>query len=83
MLMTGASYADQHALANSVKDAITEVNATNAQLAQTMKALNTLMATRAGQDLRPAYQAYVQNVDKTRNDGDIQASIRADERRKR
>jgi SMC interacting uncharacterized protein involved in chromosome segregation len=35
-----------------------------------MKSLNALMASRPGEDLRPAYQAYVQNVEKTRQAAD-------------
>jgi hypothetical protein len=66
VFMVVVSNAGQQQLANAVNDATAEVNATNAQLAETMKSLNALMATPAGEDLRPAYQAYVQNVDKTR-----------------
>jgi hypothetical protein len=66
LLMVATSIAGQHELASSVNDALAEVNATNAQLGETMKSLNALMATPSGQDLRPAYQAYVQNIDKTR-----------------
>jgi hypothetical protein len=71
VLLAGASGAKQHALANSVNEAAAEVNATNAQLAETMKSLNALMATPSGHDLRPAYQAYIHNVEKTRQAADI------------
>ena len=71
VLMVGVGNADQHALANSVNQAVSEVNATNAQLAETMKSLNALMATPSGKDLRPAYHAYVQDVEKTRQAADI------------
>ena len=71
MLMAVASNAGQLDLANSVNEAIAEVNATNGQLSDTMKSVNALMATGSGKDLRPAYQAYVQNVDKTRQAADI------------
>jgi ABC-type transporter Mla subunit MlaD len=70
MLMAAAGSAGQQTLANSVNEAIAEVNATNAQLAETMKSLNALMATSSGNDLRPAYHAYVQNVEKTRQAAD-------------
>ncbi len=70
ILMAGVSNAGQLALANSINDAIAEVNSTNAQLAETMKSVNALMATGSGKDLRPAYQAYVQNVEKTRQSAD-------------
>ena len=70
VLMAAAANADQHGLANSVNEAVAEVNATNAQLAETTKSLNALMATGSGKDLRPAYQGYVQNVEKTRQAAD-------------
>ncbi len=70
VLMAVACNAGQLALANSVNEAIAEVNATNAQLAETMKSVNALMATGSGKDLRPAYQTYVQNVEKTRQAAD-------------
>ena len=70
MLMATAANAGQETLANAVNNAIAEVNATNAQLSETMKSLNALMASRPGEDLRPAYQAYVQNVEKTRQAAD-------------
>jgi uncharacterized protein YhaN len=65
-LMSATGYADQEALMKSVGDALTEVNATKSQLAATMSSLNALLATKPGDDLRPAYQAYVDNVDKTK-----------------
>ena len=65
-LMAGPGDADQEALMKSVGDALTEVNATKSQLAATMSSLNALLATKPGDDLRPAYQAYVDNVDKTK-----------------
>jgi molecular chaperone GrpE (heat shock protein) len=66
MLITATGYTDQEALVNSVGDALTEVNATKSQLAATMSSLNALLATKPGDDLRPAYEAYVDNVDKTK-----------------
>jgi len=65
-LMAATGYADQEALRKSVGDALTEINATKSQLAATMSSLNALLATKTGDDLRPAYQAYVDNVDKTK-----------------
>src|SRR5215472_7213886 len=65
-LMAATGYADQEALRKSVGNALTEVNATKSQLAATMSSLNALLATKPGDDLRPAYQAYVDNVDKTK-----------------
>ena len=65
-LTAGSGYADQEALVKSVGDALTEVNATKSQLAATMSSLNALLATRPGDDLRPAYEAYVDNVGKTK-----------------
>jgi hypothetical protein len=65
-LMSLTAYADQEALRKGVGDALTEVNATKSQLAATMSSLNALLATKPGDDLRPAYQAYVENVDKTK-----------------
>ncbi len=66
MLITATGYTDQEALVKSVGDALTEVNATKSQLAATMSSLNALLATKPGDDLRPAYSAYVDNVDKTK-----------------
>jgi Protein of unknown function (DUF2959) len=66
MLITATGYTDQEALVKSVGDALTEVNATKSQLAATMSSLNALLATKPGDDLRPAYEAYVDNVDKTK-----------------
>jgi hypothetical protein len=65
-MMAATSFAGQEALVKSVGDALTEGNATKGQLAATMTSLNTLLATKPGDDLRPAYQAYVENVDKTK-----------------
>jgi hypothetical protein len=65
-LMAVTASANQEALMQSVGDALTEVNTTKSQLAATMSSLNALLATRPGDDLRPAYQAYVENVDKTK-----------------
>jgi Protein of unknown function (DUF2959) len=65
-LMSATGYADQEALMKSVGDALTEVNATKSQLAASMSSLNALLATKPGDDLRPAYQAYEDNVDKTK-----------------
>jgi hypothetical protein len=65
-LMSATGYADQEALMKGVGDALTEVNATKSQLAATMSSLNALLATKPGDDLRPAYQTYVDNVDKTK-----------------
>jgi hypothetical protein len=66
MLMAATSNAGQEALVKSVSDALNEVNATKAQLAETMRSLNALQAAKPGSDLRPAYQAYVANVEKTK-----------------
>jgi len=65
-LMGATGYADQEALMKSVGDAVSEVSATKGQLAATMSSLNSLLATKPGDDLRPAYQAYVDNVGKTK-----------------
>ena len=56
----------QDALTKAVSDALVEANNTKAQLSSTMGALNALLATNAGGDLRPAYQGYVEHVDKTK-----------------
>jgi len=66
MIFAAVSNAGQEALAKSVNDALAEVNATKAQLAQTMQSLNTLLTTKPGGDLRPAYQAYISDVAKTK-----------------
>jgi len=58
--------AGQESLLKSVNDALAEVNATKAQLGETMKSLNALQAVKPGNDLRPEYQAYVHNVDQTK-----------------
>lgn len=65
-LMAAISYAGQEALVKSVGDALAEGNATRSQLSSTMSSLNALLATKPGADLRPAYQAYVDNVEKTK-----------------
>jgi hypothetical protein len=65
-LMAATAYADQEALLKSVGDALAEVNATKSQLAATVSSLNALLATKPGEDLRPAYQVYVDNVEKTK-----------------
>ena len=71
MLMAATCFADQTALIKSVGDALTEGNATKSQLAATMASLNTLLATKPGEDMRPAYQAYVDNVAKTKSDAGV------------
>ena len=67
-LMAVIGYANQDALVKSVGDALAEGNATKSQLAATMGSLNALLATKPGDDLRPAYQTYVENVEKTKKD---------------
>ena len=69
-LMGTIAYAGQEALMKSVGDALAEANATKGQLAATMSSLNRLLATKPGDDLRPAYQAYIENVDKTKKDAE-------------
>jgi hypothetical protein len=64
-LMT-AAYADQQDLGKRIGDALTESNATKSQLATTMSSLNALQAAKVGDDLRPAYQTYGENVGKTK-----------------
>ena len=70
ILMAATAYADQAALTKSVGDALTETNATKTQLASTLSSLNALEATKPGGDLRPSYQAYVANVEKTKKDAE-------------
>jgi len=70
-LMAASCYANQDALVKSVGDALAEGTATRNQLDATMASLNKLLATPPGNDLRPAYQAYVENVDKTKQDAGI------------
>jgi hypothetical protein len=70
-LITVTAYADQQDLLKSVGDALTEGNATKSQLAATVSSLNALQATKPGEDLRPAYQAYVENVDKTKQAAEV------------
>ena len=65
-LMAVTAYGDQEALVKSVGDALNEVNATKSQLAATMSSLNALQFIKPGDDLRPPYEAYVANVDKTK-----------------
>jgi len=69
--MAATGFAGQEALMKSVGDALGEANATKSQLAATMGALNALLATKPGGDLRPAYQTYIENVDKTKKDATI------------
>jgi hypothetical protein len=70
-MMAATCFADQAALIKSVGDALTEGNATKSQLAATMASLNTLLASKPGEDMRPAYQAYVENVAKTKSDAGV------------
>jgi hypothetical protein len=67
-MMAATSFASQDALVKSVGDALGEGQATKNQLAATMSSLNALLATKPGDDLRPAYQTYVENVEKTKKD---------------
>lgn len=67
-LMAATGFASQDALVKSVGDALGESQATKNQLAATMASLNALQATKPGEDLRPAYQTYVENVEKTKKD---------------
>jgi len=69
-LIATAGYAGQEELMKSVGDALAEGNATKSQLAMTMGSLNALLATNPGGDLRPAYQAYVENAEKTKKDAE-------------
>jgi hypothetical protein len=69
-LMVATGHAGQEALMKSVGDALAEGRATKGQLAATMSSLNRLLATKPGDDLRPAYQAFVENADKTRKDAE-------------
>jgi hypothetical protein len=66
MLVAAPGYADQEALMKGVGDALTEVNATKSQLAATLSSLNALQFIKPGDDLRPPYQTFVENVDKTK-----------------
>jgi hypothetical protein len=64
-LMATTGYT-QEALVKDVGDTLTEVNVIKAQLAATASSLNALLAVKPGEDLRPAYQAYSDDVDKTK-----------------
>jgi hypothetical protein len=70
-LMVTIVHAGQEELLKSAGDALAETNATKGQLATTMSSLNKLLATKPGDDLRPAYQAYIENVDKTKKDSEV------------
>lgn len=70
-LMATTGYAGQEELMKSVGDALSEGNSTRAQLGMTMGSLNALLATDPGGDLRPAYQAYVEHAEKTKQDAEL------------
>lgn len=59
-------FAGQEQLLGSVTETVNETKGTQDQLAATMSSLNALHNAPAGTDLRPLYQDYVANVDKTK-----------------
>jgi len=70
-LVAATGYAGQDELMKSIGDALTEGMATRAQLGTTLGALNALLATKPGGDLKPAYQAYVSQTEKTKAAAEI------------
>jgi len=59
-------FAGQEQLLGSITETVNETKATQDQLAATMNSLNALQNAPAGTDMRPLYQDYVANVDKTK-----------------
>ncbi len=63
-LLVSATQASQEQLATSIKEAQLEASRTDAQLKATLEAINALTKQTKG-DLRPAYNAYCAEVNKT------------------